>query len=318
VVARVLALLAAIAMIAGAFVYRYGSPFDGDGGGPSPGGDGEAAVVVCAAELGAEVCDAVDADGRDVVVEPAATTADRLIAARGFADAKVAGWLAPGPWPAMVDEQRRLASRPVLFASKGRSIAETPLVVVSRKGQNPAVPAGCDPAAVTWRCLGDAGQQPTLRIGADPASSSSRLFLRAAALNGLFGRSDWATNDLDAPPEGTPDPLAWLGNLDRRFSEAAGFGARSLDSFVLQQGSASHFLTTGAEAKRAPGDRFDTRTPAPAARIAAAYTAAARGGTQIGTDDVATKLGAAGWTVKPDAKTEGLPSPGVLLALRES
>ena len=319
-IARLLAVVAAVAMIVGAFVYRYGSPFDGggDGGAGSDGGGGESAVVVCAAELGAEVCDAVEAGGREVVVEPAAETADRLIAARGFADAGIAGWLAPGPWPAMVDDDRARASKARLFASKGRGLAEAPLVVVSRKGQNPPVPAGCDPAAITWRCLGDAAQQPALRIGADPTSSSSRLFLRAAALNGLFGASDWVSNDLDAPPEGVPDPLSWLGNLDRRFSEAAGFGARSLDSFVLQQGSASHFLTTGAEARRAPSDRFDTRTPTPAARIAATYTAAAQGGTQINGDEVATKLAEAGWTVKPDAKTEGLPSPGVLLALRET
>jgi hypothetical protein len=272
-------------------------------------------VVVCAAELGGGVCDAVDADGREVVVEPAADTAKRLIAARGFADAKVAGWLAPGPWPAMVDDARARASKAKLFASKGRGLASTPLVAVSRKGQ---VPAGCDPAATTWRCLGDAAQQSSVRIGADPASSSSRLFLRAAALNGLFGNASWATNDLDAPPEGTPDPRTWLGNLDRRFTDAAGFGARSLDSFVLQQGSATHFLTTGAEAADAPADRFDTRTPSPAATIAAVYTAAAQGGHQIDTDKVGKALAESGWSVKPDAKTEGLPSPGVLLALQET
>jgi hypothetical protein len=317
VFARVLAVLAALAMIVGAFVYRYGSPFDGGGGGTdgSSGGDGDAAVVVCAQELGPDVCDAVDADGVEVVVEPASETAKRLIEARTAASAGVAGWLAPGPWAAMVNEGRKLGSKAVLFNSKGRNLAETPLVAVSRKGQ---VPPGCDAAAMSWRCIGDAGQQSAVRIGADPASSSSRLYLRAAALNGLFGNSTWATNDLDAPPEGTPDPNAWLGNLDRRFAEAAGFGARSLDSFVLQQGSATHFLTTGAAAKGAPPDRFDTRTPTPAATIAVTYTAAAQGGHQIDIDAAAKALGAAGWTVQPDARTKGLPSPGVLLALRET
>jgi hypothetical protein len=314
-VARVLAVIAAVAMIVGAFVYRYGSPFDGDGSDGGGGGGSEAAAVYCAAELGAEVCDAVDAGDRKVVTEPAAATADRLIKARGFADADVAGWLAPGPWAAMVDSDRTRLQRAKLFASKGRGLADTPLVIVSRKGQ---VPTGCEPAATSWRCIGDAAQQPDVRIGADPSSSSTRLFIRAAALNGLFGNATWATNDLDAPPEGTPDPRTWLGSLDRRFTEAAGFGARSLDSFVLQQGSATHFLTTGAAAKGAPGDRFDTRTPSPAATIAATYTAAAKDGHQINADKAADALGAAGWTVRPDGRTQGLPSPGVLLALRET
>ena len=315
-VARVLAVLAAVAMIAGAFVYRYGSPFDGGdgGGGSGSNGDGEAAVVVCAEELGTDVCDAVDAGGREVVVEPAATTADRLIAARGFGDAHIAGWLAPGPWPAMVDDARARASKARLFASKGRGLADTPLVAVTRKGQTVA---GC-PAEITWRCVGDAAQQPAFRVGADPASSSSRLFLRAAALNGLFGNATWATNDLDSPPDGVPDPNAWLGSLDQHFTQAAGFGAPSLNDFVVKPGAANAFLTTGASAKGAPGASFDTRTPAPAARIAATYTAAAQGGHQIDADKATDALGKAGWEVKPGAKTEGLPSPGVLLALRET
>jgi hypothetical protein len=317
-IARVLAVLAALAMIVGAFVYRYGSPFDGGSGnghGDGSNGTGSAEpAVVCAAELGQDVCDAIDAGGRRVVVEPAATTADRLIKARGFGDADVAGWLAPGPWAAMVNEGRRLGSKAVLFNSKGRNLADTPLVAVSRKGQ---VLPGCDPAAVTWRCIGDASQQPATRIGADPPSSSSRLFLRAAALDGLFGNATWATNDLDAPPEGTPDPNTWLGNLDQRLGQAPGFGAPTLGDFVVKPGSVTVFLTTGAAATGAPASSFDARTPTPAVKIAATYTAAAQGGHQIDTDRAAKALATAGWTVQSGAKNEGLPSPGVLLALRE-
>jgi hypothetical protein len=279
VLARALAIIGAIAMVVGAFVFRYGSPFEGSGGGGNGGSDrgSDAAPVYCAEELGADVCDAVDAGGREVKVEPAATTADRLIGARTAAEADIAGWLAPGPWPAMVDSQRRLASRPVLFASKGRGLASTPLVAVTRKGQT--VP-GC-PAEPTWRCIGDAAQTGTYRIGADADGTASRLFLRAAALDGLFGNAGWATNDLDSPPEGVPDPTSWLAALDQRLAQAPGFGAPSVGDFVVKPGSVGLFLTTGAAAKGAPPASFDVRTPSPAATIAATYTPSAYGGHHI-------------------------------------
>jgi hypothetical protein len=316
VITRILAVLAAIGMIVGAYVYRYGVP--GGDGGSGDGGDagtsGGGAVVVCAEELGA-VCDAVAGRGVTVQVESAPETAKRLISARSAAAAGVAGWLAPGPWPAMVDDARVRASKAKVFASKGRGLASTPLVAVARKGQ---LPSGCNATDVTWRCIGDAGQNPALRIGADPATSSSRLYLRAASLNGLFGNTTWATNDLETAPEDVPDPRTWLGALDQRFDQAAGFGARALESFVLQQGSAQVFLTTGASAKGAPAASFDVRTPSPAVTIAVTYTAAAKDGKQIDDAPVTKALGEAGWTVQQNAKNQGLPSPGVLLALQEA
>jgi hypothetical protein len=308
VIARILALVAAIGMVFGAFVFRYGMPGGGGGDGGDDGAIGNAGAfaIVCASELGA-VCDAVPG----AVIEPAAVTADRLIAARGAGDARIAGWLAPGPWPAMVDAQRRLGSKAVLFASKGTGLASAPIVAVARKSQ---LPPGCVPD-VTWRCLGDAAQQSTFRIGGDPVSTSSGLFLRAAALNGFFGNADWATNDLAEQPEAQ----TWLDNLNTRLGAAAGFGARSLDTFVLQQGSANVYLTIGAGAGQLAGNvSFDVRTPTPPVSVSVGYTAAAREGRQIDTGSVSTALRSTGWKVQPNAKTEGLPSPGVLLALRKS
>lgn len=311
---RLLAVLAAIGMIAGAFVYRYGVPgsgSDGDGGGGNEGGrDVAAGKIVCASELGTAVCEAADAD----VIESTTETADRLIAVRSASDAEIAGWLAPGPWAAMVDDARRRASLPALFAKSGKGLASAPLVVVTRKGQPVS---GC-PAEITWRCVGDAAQQPAFRLGAEGAPAP-RLFIRAAALNGLLGRTDWATNDLDLPSaEGEPDPRSWIGAVDDRFGQAAGFGARSLDTFVLQQGSAAAFLTTGAAATGAPTASFDVRTPSPAVSIAVTYTEAARNGRDLETGPAADALGASGWKVQSNAATQGLPSPGVLLALRST
>ena len=306
---RLLAVLAAIGMIAGAFVYRYGVPGGGSDGGIGGGGDGDRGQLVCAAELGEAVCGALG-EGNDVVVEPAGETADRLIAARGAADAEIAGWLAPGPWPAMVDEERRLGSRPALFSTKPTALASAPIVAVLRKEQ---VPAGCA-AGVTWRCLGDAAQDPAFRIGGDPADTAGGLFLRAGALAAFFGDTGFATNDLDV----SADAQTWYANLNARLAAAPGFGARSLESFVLQRGSAAVYLTGGAGVRLGGNVDFSVATPTPAVTIAVTYTEAARDGRDVDLGPLRDPLRSAGWSVQPDASTQGLPSPGVLLALRSS
>jgi hypothetical protein len=309
VISRILAVIGALGMVFGAYVFRYGMP-GGDGGGTDDGGGGrgDGGALVCAAELGEDVCAAL---GDGVTVEPAATTAKRLLAARGLGDAGITGWVAPGPWPAMVDSGRSLSSKPALFAAGARiGLSSTPLVAVARKGQ---LPAGCDPVA--WKCLGDAAQDPTFRLGGDPATTSSGVFVRAAALAGYFGRADYATNDLDEDVGARP----WLDNVNGRLAAAAGFGAGSLQSFVLQQGSARAYLTTGATAAGvAGGGQFHVRTPAPAAKVVAAFTPAATRGARIDAGAVRKALRAAGWAdAQPSATDEGLPSPGVLLALSE-
>jgi hypothetical protein len=286
-------------MVFGAFVYRYGMPGgDGTDGG---GGAGGPAAVVCAEELGS-ACDAVPGD---VVVEPAAVTAKRLIVARGPDDAEIGGWIAPGPWPAMVDAARR--GKPALFG-RAQPLASTTLVAVARKGQ---LPTGCAP--VTWKCLGDAAQDPAFRIGADPATTPIGLFTRAAALGGFFGRPDFATNDLDEQP----DARSWYDNLNARLAAAAGFGAGSIERFTQVQGSARVYLTTDAAARSLRGNaQFEVVAPTATARVVTAFTPAADGGRRLDTGPVTAALTVAGWTTQGTAD-EGLPSPGVLLALSE-
>lgn len=302
-IARLLALVAALGMVAGAFVYRYGLP----------GGDGDRtdvaatrAPIVCASELGDDVCNAL---GDAVTIEPAPVTAKRLLAARNQGDARISGWLAPGPWVDMVEGGRALAAKPSLFALRGERVAvsSTSLVAVTRNGQ---VIAGCDPTG--WKCLGDAAQDPTFRLAGDALSSATGVFLRAAALGGYFGRTGYATNDLDEDVGARP----WLDNLNSRLAAAPRFGAGSLRSFVLQQGSARAYLTTAAAARDLPG--FDVRAPAPVVKIVVAFTPTLNRGRPIDAATVRKALRAAGWTdAQPKAEDEGLPSPGVLLALSE-
>lgn len=305
-VARLLAMIGALGMIFGAYVFRYGMPGgDGDGADGPGGGSGGEAAIVCAAELGTAVCDTIVG----ATVEPAAETAARLIGAPSARAAGVGGWVVPGTWPVMVDEARALKSRSELFAGGRTSLASTPLVAVSRKGQ---LPPACAP--LTWRCLGDAAQDPNFRIGADPRTNAFGLFVRSSAIVGYLGNDEFGINDL------RDDPAAdtWYANLEQRLAAAPNFGARDLQSFVLQQGSARVYLTTGAAARdlrRNAG--FDVGVPAETTVIAAGYWKP-DGGRDLDTRNVAGALVDDGWErVQPAFVGTGLPSPGVLLALSE-
>lgn len=296
---RILAVIAAVAMIAGAYVYRYGAP-GSDGG--DAGGSGDAAgAVVCASELGT-VCDALDG----ATIEPATVTADRLAGARSVAEAGVAAWVSPGPWPAMVDAVR--PSQPPLFGD-GEVLGHAALVIATRVAQPIA---GC-PDAITWRCLGDAAQDPSFRLAADRDSTPSGLFARAAALGGFLGTTDYATNDLDEVPEAS----GWLANVDRTLDRAGSFGAGSLSQFVITPGAAQGYITTSSNIGPAAA-RQDIALVAPTPPATVAVVVARATGVDVDIDERALRdaLETNGWTVQPPPADDGLPSPGVLVALR--
>jgi hypothetical protein len=293
---RLLSLLAAAAMIAGAVVYR--SSRDSTASTPPS----AAAVVVCASELGV-VCDAIPG----ATVETAAVTADRLLKVRSAAESGVAAWLAPGPWAAMVDAGRAQGA-PKLFTGRPEALAYTALVAVVRKGQAPTT---CAAGPASWKCIGDAAQSPGFRIGADPATSAVGLLVRAAALSGFIGNTQFGSNEIDDSAAG------WLANLDARLAAAPGFGARSLADFLLKPGSAGVFLTTGAAAGAVPPAGFDVVTPVPAAAVEAVLARTGSGQGNVPVPAVTSALLGAKWEPGRIPGDDGLPSPGVLLALRE-
>lgn len=300
-VSRVLAVVAAVGMIAGAYVFRYGLPGGDDDDGNGGGGGERAGAVICATELG-EACAALPG----ATVERAAVTADRLASARSAREAGVAVWVAPGPWAAMVDADR--GAQPPIF-DEAEVVASSPLVVVTRVAQ-PIEGCGSD---VTWRCLGDAAQDPSFRLAADPDGTPAGLFSRAAALGGFLGVPDYAINDLDE----VPDASGWLANFDRTLDRAGSFGAGSISQFLITPGAARGYVTTAAATAPASA-RQDMRidAPAPAARIEVTVARPLGGGADIDVDRLRDALEAAGWSVGPPTGDDGLPSPGVLVALR--
>src|SRR5437763_15630100 len=155
-VARIAALVAAVAMIVAAVYAR--NRID------------EHAVtarLVCSTEL-AEACTGLHASGVHITVEPAGVTFDRLVALAPEADPGVDGWLVAGPWPQMVDAERARRAESRLFTNTTAALASSPLVVTVETQRSVGVRATCkDPApwscvaslpAKTWRDLGANGK----------------------------------------------------------------------------------------------------------------------------------------------------------------
>jgi hypothetical protein len=283
-VSRILAVLVTIGMVAGAIYIR--DRIDDDGGGGAGGNGG--AQLVCDPVLEA-ACRAVSGD---VVVEDAATTAERVIGADSF---EGDGWVTAGPWPAMVDELRETAGRTPLFGDGGRVVASSRMAVVG-----PAETPG------PWRAVGDAVGGSDLRLGwRDPASGLGVLQVGAFAV-GFFDGPDFATNDFDAAfrsyLEGIEDEAEVARNpLERRLQQGVSFAA----AVVSFQAEAERLLEEAA-----PGRRGDLQPLYPDPVVAVEAVLA---GTEDGAGDLRESLNEQGWDVPADRSR--LPSPGVLAAL---
>ena len=299
-VARLLAIVGALGMIFGAYVFRYGMPGDGgDGGDNGSNGEGDrAGAVICASELGADVCDAMGA----ATVEPAATTADRLVGARNADEANIDTWLTSGPWPAMVDEARSLRSLPPLFEEQ-EVLATTPLVALVKKGKTPAPCA----TGMTWKCIGEAAQDPVNRLGIEESTRTTGLLVRAGLLVGVFGNADFGSNDF-------PDAQGTLDAFSARNRDAISRGATDLQRFLISAPDVPLYLTTRAASVASPAVDLSVIAPTINAQATVAST---DGDADLDREQVVEALEAAGW-VPGRGGAAGLPSPGVLLALREA
>jgi hypothetical protein len=175
--------------------------------------------LTCITEL-EDVCQGL-ADSRDnrvtVVVESAATTADRLTTARA---ADIDGWLVTPPWPDAVDEARQRAGLAKLFAPAGAPVARSPLVLVVQKPREDTLRASCG-GEIGWKCVGDAAPKRWSDIRGsdtwglvkpwhpDPRQEAVGLLVAGQATAAYLGRTDVSTIDLD---DGAY--LDWLSGLE--------------------------------------------------------------------------------------------------------
>lgn len=329
--ARIIALLVAVGMVVGAYTYRSSLAGSDDGPGQATG----TPRIVCATELEA-ACRAMKAkEDLAITVEAAATTADRLTSAAPDAAGIPDAWLVPGPWPTMVDEARRAAGRPPLFAPLGEPVARTVMLLVARAG-NAGAGQPCLTGAATWRCVGDAATAATpFRLsGPDPTSATS--VVAYGALAGAFlGDPDFASNDLSS----NPDAVRSLTSIRDRIITTRSQQARSIDRFVVTPAVAEGFITTEAEwAKATFGAAnlasFGVFVLSPAATSdlfvgARVGTRGSEAAKVLRSDDSLELIRQQGWRVpgrevlaNMDQKAklpadDGLPSAGVLHALRE-
>jgi hypothetical protein len=281
---RVLAVLVAIGMIAGALYIR--GRIDDDGGSSGGGGKGTGGTLVCDPQL-EQVCRAAT---DDVEVEDAAATAERLLSG----DPPPAAWLTPGPWADIVDALR--PGQAPLFETHGAVLASTRLALVAGDG----APTG-------WKPLGTQVGNGKVRLGwRDPDSGIGVLQL-GAFTTGWFGRDDVATNDFDAAFQ------SWLEGIDQRAEVA-----RNPLERRLQQGRSFADAVLSYEAEAGPtleaaaaGRRGDLQPlyPDPVVSVEAVLA-----GSGARADDLRAALQDQGWAAP---RPTNLPSPGVLAALWE-
>lgn len=333
--ARVFAVIAAVAMVAGAIFVR--SRIDSHTERSST-----TLRLVCATEFGA-VCDALVATGGNQVVatvEPAATTADRLRALGPADRSPLDGWLVSAPWPRIVADAQSRAGRAETLTA-GRVLARSPVVLAVRADRQAALTAQCK-VEPGWKCLGDVAGQPwtslpggkgewgTVKPGHPNLTGVAGLAVLGAASVGYFdGRVDLSATDL--ADDGF---LSWLNHLE----QAVPNRPESPLQTMLQRPSS--FDVVGALEAEAGPLLATARTPKPVllypspvatADVVLATTqsrAARRLGDLVSGKSGRRALATSGWRVEGEPfapglatgvklpATANLPEPGVLEALR--
>ena len=332
---RVLAVVAAAAMIAGSLAIR--SARDGDGSDSA-----RVLRLTCATELDAACRRMSEDDDRvQLTVEPAGVTADRLAALDGAPG--LDGWLVTAPWPEIVDGQRGARALPPLFSAERPTVARSPLVFVVWKDRFAALGARCPaPASPGWRCLGEAAGTPggwaaaggraewgPVKPGHGPPDTDGvGLLVLGQAVAAFFGRSDLSSADLD------DDGFSrWFAALERAVPPTAGSPLESM--LVVGPAAFDAAGTTEAEAvplvsRSARRDALTLLYPSPMATADVVLATVGGGGETsslrelVRGDGGRAALGDTGWRVgsghRPDLPalpaTSGLPSPGFLDALR--
>lgn len=327
---RVLALIAALAMIGAAALIRQ-HVIDDDNG-----SDGTLRLR-CATEL-AGVCDRLAKEDGSITVTVAfdGETADALSTKGAAADFDA--WLAVGPWAEIVADNRRQAGITTrVLAVPSRVLARSPVTFMGPKDRVAALETHCG-GTVTWSCIGDAsgrswtelGGQATwgsMKAGLAPPDTGSGLVALDQAVATQSETTDWGTADLE-------QWSGWLAQLMTPAQQSDDPLARML----VQSGWAS--ITAPLERQSGPemerrGRRMSYTLLYPEPVVTADVTLVPSAGQnadeildRVGSGRLAEAMGKAGWRVRGQAAQHGvgggpslppranLASPGALQALR--
>jgi hypothetical protein len=299
---RLLAILAAAAMVAGAWFVRT-KVIDkkttvaagGDTTQPTsaPASDRR---VVCVAELD-EVC---RLSGSIYTVEPVSTTLATLTSEPN----PDIVWITTSPLPEMADAARVRASLPPLPVDQRKTLASTTVVMAAPTERVAVLKAACPD--LSWKCIGDKTNRPWKEIGGqagwqdvtfrhrDPLTSAGGLSVFGAALAGRTGRTDIGTGDLAAS-----DVRSWTNQLENANKQPT---SDPLTSIVV----GTRFDVVGALATEVTSvGRVATLEPTPVARVGATIMVTSG---KLPTDlaaNLLAALGKNGWS--PTVAPSGLP-----------
>ena len=314
--ARLLAFVAAVAMVVGAIAVRNGMDDEGDSPSRDGGGSGRLELV-CSTELD-QVCEAIGAahDDVNVTTEPVSATLERLGGEEAVSG--VDAWFTAGPWSEALAAAR--GDEPFAAAV---SVARTPIVVAAWKPSAAACPE------LALACVAD-----NLAVGTPADDTAAGILVDAAFAGAHIGNAAYATNDLAGEPEG------WLTALDQKTDAVRRNQVRSVaDVFTRRGASAAAFVdletAAGIVAASVAESSRPNVTVVRAGPVVDALVAARRGSdagrklVEIVKDDRTKQaLRSAGWRVqggapiagidpRPLPDDDGLPSPGVLHAVRD-
>jgi hypothetical protein len=306
-VRRLIAIVVAAGLVVGAWYLRRDVIEDRTGStGHTPSLTRRATpTLLCATEVAA-ACDRLEHGHgvRIVAVEPPADIAQRFTTAlTTHRPLPADGWLVARPWPGMVGV---LAGQQLATSS---ALARSPLQLVTTR-PGPAALTACA-ARTTWRCVTQlASADP--KVAHDPPSTTPGLLSVAGVADGLLGRDDYASNDLDDDQFASDFGAFERSVVDARLRGGTGGGLERRIQIVAGAYSAVTALATTIDL--AP--TFEAITPSP--EITADVVLAGR--PDLFDDaDIRDALLATGWWRSDDkrlSRRNGLPKPGVMVALR--
>lgn len=326
-----IALAGAVVMVAAAWAIRS-YVIDGDERTGAPNAD---AHVVCVTEA-ARLCAQLDHDGFSTSVEEAGITADAWSATRTVAG--VDAWIAPNPWPELVDARRVAAGFEPLFSAPTAPIAVSELAIVFRTERATVAAAAC-PSTVDdlgWECLDELAGQPWSTLGGNPqwgsvkvgiknpATSGTGALLLAQAVTARVGTPNFGREIFDDPAFSD-----WFTNFARSVPPAPVAGT-PLEQFLAVPATYDVIAATSGQITTVFGSADPERsrqfghhavTPPATAQLVVAPLGEPNPDvivTRVRDDDGTAALRAQGWTpTNGPFEANGLPDGGTLEVIRQ-
>jgi hypothetical protein len=324
------------------------------------GGGGGTVRLLCTTELEAACTVLAEQDDRVAVTVEAAGTTAQSLASLPDADRPGVGfdaWLAPSPWPEIVDVQRRVNGLDPIFAKPSDPIARSPLVLVVRADRKPVLEAspscnGASGGKIDWKCVGAVAGRAWIDLPGgqaawgtvkpahgDPTQSATGLLVLSQATSEFLDTADYSRADL----QDNDQYLDWLSGIERAIPKLPPTAASPFAEMLLQLPTATYDVVGTTEAEAGPGiaaaapDRKRELTllyPEPVVTADVVLAAVVRHGDAEGLaddSDLATALARTGWRVPGMSgargvrdtpalpRRSGLPDdPGALVALQET